>query len=332
MNRSFPISALLASLIALHPHPASGDAADAPVVRLYGSPAVMEKVFEPARDGLRDSAGVGLFLAGIGESNGLESLINGECEAAMLSSPLEDAVADLSRFGKREIPGGLREHPITSERIWVVVNPANPVRSLSRRDLEDIYLGRITNWRDLGGPDLRIVPVQPPSGTAARRTLIRELLGGNSASLRGIETRGAKDVANYVRFLDGAIGAMPIPNLRRTSRKFRVIGTEIGTRCLVTRGTFPGGGEDPGVPRRGRDADIAPLSSAPSGRGSGRPFLDRKPVGGPHATRAGPPRTTPSCSFPTGRERRSLSGCRPPDQRSPVRLPTVAPSSILERR
>jgi len=221
------------------PYPAIGDATPpATMVRLYGSPAMMERVFEPERDRLRDSLGVGLFLAGIGEGNGLESLIDGECEAAMLSSPLEDALADLARFGKRDIPRDLAAHVVTTEHVWIMVNPANPVPSLTAGQLEGIFRGRITNWREVGGPDLRIIPVQPPSGSAARKALVRDLLGGDASALRGMETSGAKDVANYVRFLDGAVSAMPLPALLPNYMKFRIVETsEIRyDMYLVTRG------------------------------------------------------------------------------------------------
>lgn len=226
MKKSVSLAVAIVSLSALLPLPANGDTASSgPMVRLYGSPAVMERVFEPAREGVRESLGVELFLAGIGDGNGLESLINGECEAAMLSSPVEDAVAEMTRFGKREIPRNLREHPVASERVWVMVNPHNPVRSLSRRDLEGIYRGRITNWGELGGPDLRIVPVQPPSGTAAHKALVRELLAGDDSALRGMETSAVEDVADHVRSLEGAIGAMALPGLPPDNRKFRVVET-----------------------------------------------------------------------------------------------------------
>jgi phosphate transport system substrate-binding protein len=229
----------LVAFALLAPCPAHGDSGlPDPMVRLYGSPTVMERVFEPERDRLRDSLGVGLFLAGIGERNGLESLIDGECEAAMLSSPLEDALSDLTRFGRRDFPRDLTEHVVASERVWVLVNPSNPVTSLTRGQLEGIYRGRITNWREVGGPDLRIVPVQPPSGSAARKALVREHLRGDASALRGMETSGAKDVANYVRFLDGAVGAMPLPSLPPQYMKFRVLDTEdirYGL-YLVTRG------------------------------------------------------------------------------------------------
>ena len=229
----------IVALALLASFPAHGDSGlPDPMVRLYGSPTVMERVFEPERDRLRDSLGVGLFLAGIGEQNGLESLIDGECEAAMLSSPLKDAMSDLSRFGRRDFPRDLKEHAVASERVWVMVNPSNPVASLTRAQLEGIYRGRITNWREIGGPDLRIVPVQPPSGSAARKALVRELLGGDASALRGMETAGVKDVANYVRFLDGAVGAMPLPDLPPQYMKFRIVETadiRYGL-YLVTRG------------------------------------------------------------------------------------------------
>ena len=202
---------------------------------------MMEKVFEPERERLKESLGVSLFLAGIGEGNGLESLIDGECDAAMLSSPLEDALADLARFGRRDIPGDLTDHVVASERVWVVVNPSVPVRSLTRGQLEGIFRGRITNWREVGGPDLRIVPVQPPSGSAARKALVRELLGGDASALLGVETAGMKDVANYVRFLEGAVGAMPMPALPPNYMRFRIVETtEIRYGMyLVTRGVPP---------------------------------------------------------------------------------------------
>ena len=227
------------ALSTISPLPAIGDAPPpGKMVRLYGSPAMMERVFEPERDRLTESLGVGLFLAGIGEGNGLESLIDGECEAAMLSSPLEDALSDLTRFGGRDIPPDLTEHVVTTERVWVMVNPSNPVPSLTAGQLEGIFRGRISNWREVGGPDLRIIPVQPPSGSAARKALVRELLGGDASALRGMETAGAKDVANFVRFLDGAVGAMPLPALPPHYMKFRIVETaEIRYGMyLVTRG------------------------------------------------------------------------------------------------
>jgi phosphate transport system substrate-binding protein len=46
--------------------------------------------------------------------------------------------------------------PIAVHAIVIYVNKANPIRELSLTQVRDIFLGRITNWNELGGPDLRI--------------------------------------------------------------------------------------------------------------------------------------------------------------------------------
>ena len=39
----------------------------------------------------------------------------------------------------------------------VVVHPSNPVKQLTRQQLEDIFRGKITNWKQVGGDDRKIV-------------------------------------------------------------------------------------------------------------------------------------------------------------------------------
>ena len=39
----------------------------------------------------------------------------------------------------------------------VIVNPSNPVSQLTRQQLEAIFRGKITNWKQLGGPDMKII-------------------------------------------------------------------------------------------------------------------------------------------------------------------------------
>jgi len=52
----------------------------------------------------------------------------------------------------------LIETPIALDAIIFIANPANQVTSLAHRQLQDIFLGRITNWTEVGGGDLPITP------------------------------------------------------------------------------------------------------------------------------------------------------------------------------
>ncbi len=51
----------------------------------------------------------------------------------------------------------LEEVILAYDALAVVVNPSNPVSQLTRRQLEAIFRGKITNWKQLGGHDLKIL-------------------------------------------------------------------------------------------------------------------------------------------------------------------------------
>jgi phosphate transport system substrate-binding protein len=50
-----------------------------------------------------------------------------------------------------------KEIVVARDAIAIVVNPANPINVLTLQQLSDIYTGRITNWRDVGGENRPIV-------------------------------------------------------------------------------------------------------------------------------------------------------------------------------
>lgn len=51
----------------------------------------------------------------------------------------------------------LAEVPIAYDALAVVVHPSNPVKQLTRQQLEDIFRGKVTNWQQVGGDDRKIV-------------------------------------------------------------------------------------------------------------------------------------------------------------------------------
>ena len=59
------------------------------------------------------------------------------------------------------------EKIIAYDALAVVVNPSNPVSKLTREQLEGIFTGKITNWKEVGGQDMKIIPYsrETSSGT-----------------------------------------------------------------------------------------------------------------------------------------------------------------------
>ena len=75
----------------------------------------------------------------------------------------------------QEAGAQLEQKPIGRDALVFIVNENNPVQSLTRQQLKDIYAGKITNWKDVGGEDLAIVPFQRGEDSGSQ-TLFRKLL------------------------------------------------------------------------------------------------------------------------------------------------------------
>lgn len=80
---------------------------------------------------------------------------------------------------KAELESGpaLEVSAIGRDALVFIVNEQNPVESLTRSQLVDIYAGRITNWSEVGGPDQAIVAFQRDD-TSGSQTLFKKLLMG----------------------------------------------------------------------------------------------------------------------------------------------------------
>jgi len=94
-----------------------------------------------------------ISVTGGGSGTGIASLINGTVDIANASRQIkEEEVAEAKANGIEPL-----EHIIARDAIAVIVNPENPVRELTLKQISDIYSGKITNWSEVGGEDRPIV-------------------------------------------------------------------------------------------------------------------------------------------------------------------------------
>lgn len=71
--------------------------------------------------------------------------------------------------------------PVGWDALVAIVHSSNPAQNLSLSDLKGIFEGRITNWREVGGPDAKIAVVVREGKTSGVGLLVRELLFQNPA-------------------------------------------------------------------------------------------------------------------------------------------------------
>ncbi|MER3525242.1 MAG: phosphate-binding protein [Ignavibacteria bacterium] len=93
-------------------------------------------------------------VTGGGSGTGISALINGTTDICNSSRPIKPEERDLlqKRWGSRGV-----EIKCAMDGLAVYVNEKNPVKELTMQQLKDIYQGKITNWKEVGGPDKHII-------------------------------------------------------------------------------------------------------------------------------------------------------------------------------
>jgi len=94
-----------------------------------------------------------IAVTGGGSGTGLSSLISASCDIAMSSRNIKDKEIGLAN--KKGV--NPNEIKVALDGLAVVVNPANSVNKLTLDQLAGIFTGRISNWKDVGGKNEKIV-------------------------------------------------------------------------------------------------------------------------------------------------------------------------------
>jgi len=122
-------------------------------VQVKGSDTMVNLGQAWAEKYMQENPGDFVAVTGGGSGTGFSSLISGTCDIAMASRNIKDKEIALAKQ-KGIDPNEIR---VAMDGLAVVVNPANPVGRLTLDQLAQIFTGRITNWKEVGGEDKKIV-------------------------------------------------------------------------------------------------------------------------------------------------------------------------------
>jgi phosphate transport system substrate-binding protein len=102
-----------------------------------------------------------ISLSGGGSGEGIKALIDKTTDIATSSREIKKEEIELAKT-KNVNPVA---NVVANDAIVPVVNPKNKVKNLSVDQLSQIYQGKITNWKEVGGEDLRIVVISRDSSS-----------------------------------------------------------------------------------------------------------------------------------------------------------------------
>lgn len=141
------------------------DQLEAEIVREFGS-VENESIVRIIHENGEEMAEIDLKAAG--SATAYSGLSVGNAVLGMSSRRMKDAEAtNFIQRGGVDLRGTQFEHVIGLDGLLIVTHPDNPMDIIGLEDLADVFSGAVTNWSELGGPDLPIVvySAQTDSGT-----------------------------------------------------------------------------------------------------------------------------------------------------------------------
>jgi phosphate transport system substrate-binding protein len=151
-----------------------------------------------------------------GTGRGVEDLAAGRADVAMITG-------DLSYFAKllnEAKPGTIDPSKARTFRLadldktaaTAIVHPSNPVTKLTHEQLRGLFSGKIANWKDVGGPDLAVVPVLPAPMDGVFGSFTVSIMQGTPFAASARRVPLATDLPKIVAQVPGGIAFLSIAN------------------------------------------------------------------------------------------------------------------------
>jgi phosphate transport system substrate-binding protein len=132
----------------------------------------------------------------------------------------------------------LTDHLVCVIPFVMIVNRDINVATLRKQDIIDIFSsGKITNWKQVGGPDLTIVPVVRPATSGTRATFRKYILAGCDEIGTLLKTDASQTVLQTVADTPGAIGYLGVPVVDKRVRIVAIDG-QLSSRARIEQGSY----------------------------------------------------------------------------------------------
>lgn len=133
--------------------PTSSDSAAARTIENKGSDTLVNLALAWAEEYMQLYPEVRISVTGGGSGTGIAAMINGTVNIANASRSMKpEEISAAEENGISPV-----QFVVARDAIAVVVHPSNPVQRLTLQQISDIYTGKVTTWRQVGGEDRPIV-------------------------------------------------------------------------------------------------------------------------------------------------------------------------------
>ncbi|ULO10119.1 phosphate ABC transporter substrate-binding protein [Paenibacillus sp. 19GGS1-52] len=200
-----------------------------------GSTALQPLVEQVAEKFMDANKGVDIQVQGGGSGTGLTQVAEKQVDIGNSDVFAEEKLKDADAAKAAT----LVDHQVAVVAIAAVTHPDAGVTTLTKQQLVDIFTGKVTNWKEVGGADQKIQIINRPSSSGTRATFESFALGTKTEDIQGsIQEDSSGTVKKMIGETPGAIGYLALSYLDDTVKTLNYDGVEPSVDNVIA-GKYP---------------------------------------------------------------------------------------------
>ncbi len=186
--------------------------------KIKGSDTMLPLSQKEAESFMKANPSQTVTVTGGGSGVGISALLEGTTDLAQASRKIKfDEKQKLQEGGKN-----VKEVIVAYDALAVVVHPSNKVKNLTREQLEGIFTGKIKNWKEVGGDDMKIIPYSRETSSGTYE-FFKESVLKNKNYMNGIMSMPATGaIIQSISQTKGAIGYVGLAYLNKSVKSIHV--------------------------------------------------------------------------------------------------------------
>ena len=186
--------------------------------KIKGSDTVLPLTQKEAEVYMKKNPNTSIMVTGGGSGVGISALMSNTTDIAQASRSLKlDEKMKLNDAGK-----AFKETIIAYDALAVIVNPANKVTKLTREQLEGIFTGKITNWKQVGGDDNKIVVYSRETSSGTYEFFKEHVLNKKNYATSALLMPATGAIVQSISQTKGAIGYVGLAYIEKTVKAIDV--------------------------------------------------------------------------------------------------------------